>query len=401
MIDLIASKEVQRFIRENEHIDEKSLVLQKSVLFGIPSSVLADQIRGKRKAKEKLPLLYSTHSIVFPHGINLEQCSSEKTGRHKASIITQYLTDDQRNKCADLTGGFGIDTLFLSEVFKQIDYIEPEKELLNIARHNHEKLGKSNISYHHQTAELFLQLAKDSFDFIFIDPSRRASGNKKVFRFSDCEPDVVELLPVLLSKSKFLLIKASPLIDIHAGLTDLQNVISVDVVSIDNECKEVLFMCAHKAPDEPLIRAVNIQSDTVQNFSFTRTLEKMAEVKFSEPRTYIYEPNASILKSGAFKVVSSTFKLSRLHPNTHLYTSEEIQEDFPGRIFTILSEVKPDIKSVKPFFPDSKGNVITRNYPLSAEALRKKVRLKDGGNKYLIACSSKNKKHVMVAERLK
>lgn len=401
MINIIASKEVQLYIREHEHTDEKALVLKHSTLFGLPTSALAEQIQGRKRAKEKIPLLYSANGIIYPPSLNLEQCSSEETGRYKTEILKKIFRHDQRIRCADLTGGFGVDSFFFSQIFKLTEYIEPDEKLLKIVQHNHQQLGCTNILYHNTRAEHFLEESKEPFDLIFLDPSRRTTGNKKVFKFSDGQPDVKSLLPLLFSKTNYLLLKASPLIDIQAGILDLAHVKTVYIVSVNNECKEVLFLCVRETHNEPLIHSINIQHKMTHVFSFTRIQENQADVSFSEPLTYLYEPNASILKSGAFKLMSTTFGLDKLHPNTHLYTSHEVREDFPGRIFKILSGVKPDTKSVRPFFTAGKANVITRNFPMTADALKRKVRLKDGGDKYLIACSSKKSKHIMVADRIK
>lgn len=399
MVDKVASREVQYYIKENENADEKTLILKHKTILGLPTSVIADQIRGRRKAKEKLPTLYKTAGIVYPKGLNLEQSSSEATAQLKTEIISKL--KGNKNSCADLTGGFGIDSLFFSKLFKRVDYVEPNVDLHQIVRHNHNRLGANKIDYFETTAEQFLEESTNSYDLIFIDPSRRDKGNKKIFRFSECLPDVTQLTNQIFSKTNYLLIKASPLIDITQGLSELKNVAAVYVISVYNECKEVLFLCSTLNKNEPILHAINIEAKGSQDFSFTYSQEQNGIVPFSEPLSYVYEPNASILKAGAFKLIALKFGLFKIHPNTHLYTGNELTLDFPGRIFKSLASEKPNAKMMKSYFPEGKTNVIARNYPLNPEALRKKMKLKDGGSTYLLAFSSRKKKHTLVCQRIK
>lgn len=399
MIDHIASKEVQAYLRDHEHTDEKKLVLQHKTVLGLPASVIANQLKARKKAKDKIPLYFRTEGIVYPPLLNLEQCSSEATAQFKATIICNA-TGNHAATSADLTGGLGIDTYYFSKCCRAVHYIEPNTELLTIAKHNHERLGVTSIIYHPTTAEVFLKNGYTPFDFIYIDPSRRSSTNKKVFRLKDCEPDVIRLQELIFRLTSLLMIKTSPLLDIQQGLSELSGVTDVYVLSVSNECKEMLFLCRANSKKQPIIHAVSL-TDTQQNtFSFTREEEMATESHFSEPLTYLYEPNASVLKAGAFSAIGNRYALSKLHPNTHLYTSLEFVSDFPGRIFFITEKVKPDKKTIRPFFPEGKGNVITRNYPLMAEELKKKVELKDGGDKYLIAFSTLRGKQTIIADRL-
>ncbi len=398
MIALLLQPEVQKFILEHEQDDEKKLVLQHRTILGIPTSVIAEQISGRRKAKVKLPLYYKSQNIIYPPGLNLEQSSSEVTAVFKANTLNSVLGTNKT--IADLTGGFGIDSFFLSKLCKQVSYVEPNNALLQFTAHNHSVLGATNIQHNNNTAEKFLQSYSGKLDCVFIDPSRRNKSNQKVFKLSDCEPDVSVLLPEIFQKSGCALIKTSPLLDIQQGIKDLQHVEKVWVVSVDNECKELLFFCRKRFVGEPSITAVNLQ-DGHEDFEFTVTEEKSVALKFSDPLTYLYEPNASILKAGAFKIVGEKFSLLKLHPSTHLYTSTELIQNFPGRIFKITRKVKPDPKALKELFSEGKANVITRNYPLTAEELKKKTKLKDGGALYLLGFSGKSEKHLVAAMRIK
>jgi 16S rRNA G966 N2-methylase RsmD len=289
MIDSLLRKEVQDFILSHEQDDEKKLILQHKTILGVPSSRIAAQITGRRKSKTKIPLYYNTPGIIYPPGINLEQSSSERTAKFKAHIVKSL--PGTKTTFADLTGGFGVDTFFLSNVFKTAVYVEPDAMLMTYAQHNHKTLGAINITYQSTTAEEFLNTTESTFDCIFIDPSRRSKANQKVFRLTDCEPDVCTLLPSILERTSYILLKTSPLLDIQNGIQELQFVKRVYVVSMDNECKELLFLCNKQFHDEPKIIAINLtQESQLVQFKFSE--EKECVASFSESLTYLYEPNS-------------------------------------------------------------------------------------------------------------
>jgi hypothetical protein len=403
-LNSLLSRKVQDFIRQHEHDDERKLVLQHKNIHGAPVAWVADQIAGRRKAKDKLPAYYRTDNILYPPPVNLEQSSSESTARYKSQITKTALLSGSSTvqTIADLTGGFGIDSFFFSQSFGAVHYVEPNASLLDIARHNHRQLGASGITYHSMTAEEFLSVGDWRSDLIYIDPSRRNSSKQKVFRLADCEPDVVTLQDGIFERTDWLLVKTSPLLDLQQGLSELKHVSAIFVVSVNNDCKEVLFLCNRNALAEPSITAVNIQKECTDEFTFTLPEEKGAEVRYAEPGEYLYEPNASILKAGAFKILASKFDLAKLHSSTHLYTGQQLESSFPGRIFRVTAVVKSDAKAVAQFFPEGKANIITRNYPLGVEEIKKKLKLKDGGDKYLLGFTAPgNNKMLVCAERLK
>lgn len=395
-IERIASAEVQEYISSHQDVDEKKLLLQRSEILGLPSSLIAKQIAIRRKAEIKLPLFYNTKGIIYPPSLNWEQCSSEATGNFKAEIISREI-DSGKMKVADLTGGFGIDSFFFSKKVELVDYNEPDFGLLNIAKHNHSLLGSNNIQHHQTKAEDFLNQKQLKYNLIYLDPSRRDSHSKKVFRLADCVPNVSVLLPEILKSTEFVLIKAAPLLDIQQGLKELSHVKKVIVVSVSNDCKELLFLLQNGFSGEPIIETYNLDKfGTVkQSFAFTFNEERNTNSDFSEPLTYLYEPNASILKAGAYKTIGKKFDLLKLHVNTHFYSSNVLIENFPGRVFKIDQlEFDPKISA------ERKANVVTRNYPLTAEELKKKLKLGDGGEKYVIGFSSVKKKYVAIATRL-
>jgi hypothetical protein len=398
MIELLLQPEVQQFILDHEQDDEKKLILKHRTIHHVPSSIIAEQISGRKKAKTKLPLYYKSAGIVYPPGLNLEQSSSEETAVFKTRALNSNAGKDKI--LADLTGGFGIDSYFFSNVFKKVHYIEPNASLLSFARHNHQILQAKNIEYSNAIAEDFIKSYPNKLDCVFVDPSRRNKSNQKVFKLSDCEPDIPALLSDIFQKTDYLLIKTSPLLDIQQGIKELKHVEKVWIVSVDNECKELLFLCRKGFDAEPKIIATNLHTDQLP-FEFSLSEEKETVTKFSEPLTYLYEPNASILKAGAFKFVGEKFSLFKLHVSTHLYTSRELIQNFPGRTFKMIRPVKPDPKTLKEIFVEGKANVITRNYPLSPEELKKKTKLKDGGELYLIGFSGQKEKYLVAATRIK
>ncbi|HEY0651619.1 MAG TPA: class I SAM-dependent methyltransferase [Chryseosolibacter sp.] len=396
ILDKITSAAFQQFIRANENADVNTLVLKQQSVLDVPAAIVAEQISGRKKAKEKFPTFYNS-TTIYPRSLNLEQSSSEQTATFKAKIFLQTLPVCK--SLIDLTGGFGVDSFFLSKVFKAVHYLEPDGELFEIVSRNHNYLGARNITHHNIRAEVFLAEEQEASAF-FIDPSRRLE-EKKVFRFSDCQPNVVSLKNNIFAAADYLMVKAAPLLDLKLGIEELGNVTKVFVVSVDNEVKELLLLCKNHFSGEASIEAVNLLRSSSEVFSFNFSEEEMTKSDFSDPASYLYEPNASILKAGAFKSIGKNFGLNKIQANTHFYTADILVNEFPGRIFKIVSEVKPEKKVVARFFPDGKANVIARNYPLSPVELKKKTALNDGGNRYLLAFAGQTKKFVLVADRIK
>lgn len=395
----IALADIQNFLIEHEHDDEKVLVLKQKEVRGVPSSIIASQLSARRKAKSKLPTWYKTKGIIYPPTTNLEQSSSEATAIYKSAILESCIST--KRVAVDLTGGFGVDSFSLSALFESIHYVETNAQLFGLTKHNHQQLGASNIVHHNLSAEKFLDQSNLAFDVVYIDPSRRDEHSRKVYKLADCFPDITTLQPIIFKKSKYVLIKASPLLDIQQGLRELQHVRNVFVVSVGNECKEVLFLAEINYEGEPQIDAIDLWEDGRVRFSFSFTFpnERMAHAALGEPDVYLYEPNASILKSGAFKGVAKKFGLTKLDVNTHLYTSPVVVPDFPGKIF-LIECLQPDAKELKALLPEGQVNVIARNYPLTPEEIKKKLRLRDGGQKFLIGFSSSKKKLLAVCSRV-
>ena len=351
------------------------------------------QVEGRERTADKLPTFAAIDDWWYPVRLSCEQCSSEATARYKASILPSFQGGDG-GRLLDLTGGYGVDTYFLSELFSHTDYVEQNAELCRIATHN---FAAKPITIHHSTAEDFLASA-GQYDLIFLDPARRDSYGGKVFRLEDSTPNVVELLPALLTHGKRIMIKLSPMLDITQAVTTLSQVTwDIYVVAIKNEVKEVLLLSGGSGR----ITAIDL-SKKEQAFTFTREEEINSEAINvrstinSEAINYLYEPNAAILKAGAYKLVAQRFGLRKLDTNTHLYTSETLVPDFPGRVWKV-KEPTPTLPKGKEM---KQANVLVRNYPLTAEQLKKKLHLRDGGTAFVIGCRVAGKPTIFLADRL-
>jgi len=388
---LLAPKEKQ-FVQENLGADVTKLLLNPPAIFKDNISFLVDQIVSRRKAKGKLPTWCESSGLIFPSPLSVEQSSSEVLANYKARLVFSKLL-------IDLTGGMGVDCLAMSTSFDHTIYVETNKHLCDCFEHNSKTLSKS-IQIENQTAESFLETADlSSKPVLFIDPDRR-SESKKMVRFSDCSPDVSELAKTLKSAATQMLIKASPLLDIKAGLAELINVKEVHVLSIRNECKEVLFLLDFSnTQPEPIIKTVNILAESEEFFEFTFSEEDNAESAFSKPRSYLLIPNASILKAGAFNQIGVQYGIPKIARNTHIYTSDKIIAKFPGRQFKIISD-KVRAEKINEYLPNRMVNVITKNHPASPSDLLQKFKLKEGGELYLIGFrDGGNKVRLVIAQK--
>lgn len=350
------------------------------------------QVEGRERTADKLPAFAAIDDWWYPVRLSCEQCSSELTARYKASLVSG-------DKMVDLTAGYGVDTYFLSEQFAHTDYVEQNADLCRIAEHNF-SLQKSAVSIHNTTAEEFLQTA-GLYDLIYADPARRDSHGGKVFRLEDCTPNIVELLPTLLNHlmpDGRLMLKLSPMLDITQAIKELSAVSwDVHVVAVKNEVKEVLLVSTkgQRRMENGRITAVDL-AEPEKVFVFTREEEKdCLLINGDAPLNgaFLYEPNAAILKAGAYKLVAQRFGLTKLDVNTHLYASDTLVENFPGRVWKVNSQFTMHNAQI------SQANVLVRNYPLTAEQLKKKLHLRDGGETFIIGCRVNGKPVLFEAER--
>jgi hypothetical protein len=350
------------------------------------------QIAGRQAIEHKIPSWYAVDELIFPLSLSLEQASSEATAQYKASLV-------QGDSMIDLTGGFGVDCAFLSGRFDTVVYVEAQAELCEIARYNFSLLKKDNIRVVCSDAVSYLKKTKP-VHCIYLDPARRSKAGRKTVFISDCEPDAGLIKPDLLEKAATVMIKLSPMLDIALALQMFPETKSVHVVSVGNECKELLFVLKKGHPEEAAIHCVNLYPKKAENqlFSFLRSEEKESPASYtSVVESYLYEPNASLLKAGAYKSVAHAYGLGKLHPDSHLYTSENYIPDFPGRIFHVLfvsSFNKPELKA-KLCHVDT-AHIAVRNFPDTVNRLRQKLQLKEGGDLYLFATTLYNGKKVLI-----
>ena len=349
------------------------------------------QVEGRERTADKLPTFAAIDDWWYPVRLSCEQCSSELTARYKAQLLSTF--NFQLSTLLDLTAGYGVDTYFLSEQFAHTDYVEQNAELCRIAEHNFSLIdNRKSIIVHNTTAEEFIASAGE-YDLIFADPARRDAHGGKVFKLTDCTPNIVELLPELLKHSKQLMLKLSPMLDISQAIKELSVFSlqwSVYVVAVKNEVKEVLLLSGGKGT----ITAIDL-AEPEKAFVFTREEEQEALYTIHHtPYTYLYEPSASILKAGAYKLVAQRFGLQKLDVNTHLYASDQLVENFPGRVWEIKSKIENQKSKIE------QANILVRNYPLTPEQLKKKLHLRDGGTGYVIGCRVAGKPTLFQAERV-
>ena len=374
---------IRVFVAKYKDADLHSLLLKKSPFLEVSMQELVQQIKGRKVAEKKFPFL-NQENIIFPPNLNLEQASSQDTAEYKAQFF-------KGKKFLDLTCGFGIDAFFLSKNFSEITLVEQNAELLEIVKLNWEVLDRK-ANFINQKLEDFLESNQEKFDLIYLDPARRDNHNRKVFLLEDLSPNIIEIQEQLGEISEEILIKLSPLIDLQHLASSLQNIAKIWIIAVKNEVKEVLIHIK-KRDEETEISCVNLQTSEPE-FNFTLNTEKNCKSEFSKPEKYIFIPNNSVLKSGSFNLVSEKFNLKKLHQNTHIYTSEKLIENFPGRIFD-AEELNP--KEIK---KGEKFNIITKNYPLKPEEIKKKYKIKDGGEDYLIFSQSSQNKHILKAKLL-
>ncbi len=385
--------DIQKFITANIGADSSKLALQKNPFPEVNWIAVLNQIAAKTKAKDKLPTFFKTENIIFPSKISVEQTSSEKTALYKASIVSG-------DTLIDLTGGFGVDDLYFSKVMGKVIHCEIDAELSNIVKHNFEILKVKNIQCELGDSATYLEKMQSKFDWIYIDPSRRNDIKGKVFMLKDCLPNVPELLPFYFTKSDNILIKTAPILDISAGLLELSNVKYIHIVAVDNEVKELIWELSKLFIGNTIIKTVNITNTKMEEFGFELNSNNHFS-NYSLPKKYLYEPNSAIMKSGGFDEIGIQYQLDKLHQHSHLYTSDE-KIDFPGRIFEIQDAISYTKSEMKSFLENKKANITTRNFPDSVEEIRKKWKIKEGGNLYcFFTTDMNNHKIVLICTKIK
>lgn len=374
------NKETIAFIEEHLHDDVRALALKAGKLPQVDLTAALTQIAGRQIAAVKIPSWQLVKEILYPQHLSMEQCSSEVTARYKAELVSG-------DTLCDLTGGFGVDCAFLSAGFKQVTYVEQQSSLCELAANNYRVLGLNHVKVVNEDGVAYLE-KMEPVGCIFMDPARRNEHGGKTVAIADCTPDVGALQRLLTYKAQRVMIKLSPMLDLALTSQTMHSTCEVHIVSVNNECKELLLVLAAGAQTaEPEIHCVNLTHNGKQCFSFTRSQEQEATCTYADDTAlYLYEPNASILKAGGFKVLSAAYCMKKLHPNSHLYTSDELVADFPGRVFRIQKSYSFNKKEMKDLLGNiSKANISIRNFPSTVDELRKRTKLKDGGDVYLFA----------------
>ncbi|SNR84267.1 SAM-dependent methyltransferase [Flavobacterium sp. ov086] len=383
----ILSQNIQDFITQNSGAPIAKLALQKNPFPEVEWILILNQIEAKSKAKDKLPTWFATDNIIYPSKISVEQTSSEKTAAYKASLISG-------ETLIDLTGGFGVDDYYFSKKFKSIAHCEINEDLSAIVKHNFKQLKVKNcVCYANDSANV-LKESNQKWDWIYIDPSRRNDAKGKVFMLKDCLPNVPESLDFYFEKTDSFLIKTAPLLDISAGLSELKFVKNIHIIALENEVKELLFEIHNHYQGEITIKTANILKDKTEAFGFILGSDSHF-ASYHLPQKYVYEPNSAIMKSGGFDEVSAIFDINKLHKHSHLYTSDELI-DFPGRTFEIQKVIPYSKNEMKTELANQQANLTTRNFPDTVENIRKKWKIKNGGNLYCFFTTDKNDNKIVL-----
>ena len=393
----------QDFIRQHQDEDVRQLAFLGSKNPEVDMPFALDQIRGRKMARAKLPRWANIDGIIYPPHISMEQCSSESTALYKAELAARLLglpasSSSEEIGFVDLTGGFGVDFSYIaSRLGLSSMYVERQAHLCDAAKENFERLGLKNAIVKNGDGIEVLHSLKE-LKLIFIDPARRDDAGNKVVSLKDCTPDVTVLQEEMLLKADYVIIKLSPMLDWHRAISELSHVREVHIISVNNECKELLLVLSARNMGENLrIYCINdAQSFVCDELDMESSSVKIAPSTLEEMQ-YLYEPNASLMKAGCFGVLSERYDARMLSKNSHLFVSREPIAVFPGRSFRIIAVSSFNKKELKRHLSGiTKANIATRNFPLSVAELRKRLKLKDGGETYIFATTLSDESHVLV-----
>jgi hypothetical protein len=384
--------EVFRFIRDHETEDPYKLILSMKEFHGIPVKVIAEQIAAHQKIRSKVPHWYSYRELIYPSAKAVEMASSEITAIHKRDLI-----DGER--MADLTGGLGVDSWAFSQKFNYIEYNDLDLNSVECAQHNYNHLQCRNVTFSNKTAQEFLKNIFTVPDIIYLDPLRREMNNTRKWKLSDSSPDINKIMPELLKPGCQIMVKLSPWADLKYIMKNVNYCQKVHIVSVNNECKELLIIINKLFNGIPQIITTDYSQGNKKIFEGNFETEAHIKAEFDNPQRYIYEPNSAIQKSGLFRQLGNRYDMASLHVNSHLYTSDRLNTEFPGRIFKV-----EEIYSLYDFFrkkPIKNANVITRNFPMEVMEIREKASIKEGDLQYVIATTNvANKSIFIIAERI-
>lgn len=393
------------FIREYRERDIRQLALQANRFPDVDMPYALDQIQGWQIARRKLPKWAACDGVIFPPHLSMEQCSSEPTAQYKLNLATEWAERvGHASSMTDLTGGFGVDFSFTSCAFAAATYVERNEQLCHIVEHNLPLLGLDNATVVCADAVEYLSTVEPQ-TMLFLDPARRDEHGAKTVMLADCTPDVVQLLPKLLEKSRFTMLKLSPMLDWHKAVDDLQGTVrEVHIVSVGGECKELLLVLSTVVESELKVYCADLSTASDTSSIFVYTPGSSAPVANSKLKTqnskFVHEPNASIMKAGCFDELAAAYGVSPVSRNSHLFLSDEPIEDFPGRSFVVecvTTMNKGELR--KALVGIEKANIATRNFPLTVAELRKRLKIKDGGDVYIFATTTAEGEHLLLISR--
>lgn len=393
------------FIREYRERDIRQLALQANRFPDVDMPYALDQIQGWQIARRKLPKWAACDGVIFPPHLSMEQCSSEPTAQYKLNLAMEWAERvGHASSMTDLTGGFGVDFSFTSCAFAAATYVERNEQLCHIVEHNLPLLGLNNATVVCADAVEYLSTVEPQ-TMLFLDPARRDEHGAKTVMLADCTPDVVQLLPQLLEKSRFTMLKLSPMLDWHKAVDDLQGTVrEVHIVSVGGECKELLLVLSTVVESELKVYCADLSTASDTSSLFVYTPGSSAPVANSKLKTqnskFVHEPNASIMKAGCFDELAAAYGVSPVSRNSHLFLSDEPVEDFPGRSFVVervTTMNKGELR--KALVGVEKANISTRNFPLSVAELRKRLKIKDGGDVYIFATTTAEGEHLLLISR--
>ncbi|WP_019038825.1 RsmD family RNA methyltransferase [Psychroflexus tropicus] len=390
----LSKPDVIKYINENLKTPIPKLILKGIPFKSIEKDLIINQITGKNKARKKLPTWYKNEKIIYPPILNLEQTSSEITAHHKSKFISG-------RSMIDLTGGFGVDDVYFSKRVDILHYIEKNNELAEIARFNFKALDCNNIEVYKQDSIKKLEADQQTYEWIYVDPARR-NKNEKVFLVKDSLPNILEHQTLLKEKSKFLMIKTSPMYDIEMGYKELSGVKELHVMSVKNEVKELLWIIDWRKKNTRDIKLFNYDSKKIFSYSeVNKTENNTQEIELSPILKYIYEFNSSIMKSGCYDLLGDSYKLKKIETNTHLYTSDLYINDFPGKIYLNEEVENINFKKLKKRYSGAYINLIAKNIQLSTKMILQKLNCNIGGQTdYLIFIKTIDGNKMIKAQRI-
>lgn len=401
LIECLLHPDTQAFWQAHIHDDPFVLSHRAEHYPGLPVQAVAQQIERHRRVADKLPTWAASTRLLLPPLLSLEQASSEQTAAFKRFLVEKHY-GLKGGWGAELTGGLGVDSFYLSAIFERWHYVEQQAELCVLATHNFCELGRQQLHTFCAGAEDFLQQTTENYTLIYLDPARRAA-HRKVWALQDCSPDVLRLLPLLKQKSRFLLLKLSPMLDLSLLEQQLAPYLQdVWVVGTPQECKEVLAWLDLAATTPPKPRRYAVTLHEKHHEIHEIAAERKPPAIASAPQTFLYEPAPALMKTMAWDYLAAKYDCEQLHPDIHLFTSIHYKENFPGRAFRFLANVPFERKALARVLPEGKAHILLRHVPLSVEQVKKKLKIKEGGNLYLwVLRLNKDRLTLLLTERLK